>query len=37
MNDLAQVRARVDVVSDARRDNGEDVLRALAAIVEPCE
>lgn len=37
VNDLVQVRARIDVVRDAGCDDREDVAGALAAVVEPCE
>jgi hypothetical protein len=37
VNDLVQVRAGVDVVRDAGRDDGEDVGGAMAAFVEPGE
>ncbi len=33
VNDPVQVRARVDVVGDARRDDREDVARTCAAFV----
>ena len=37
VNNLVQVRARVDVVRDARRDDRQDVRGTFAAFVEPCE
>jgi hypothetical protein len=36
-NDLVQIGARIDVVSNARRDNRENVSGALSAVVEPSE
>jgi hypothetical protein len=32
-----KVGARVDVVGDARRDDRQDIRRALGAFIEPCK
>ena len=37
VNDTVQIRARVDVVGDARRDERQDIARTCAAFVEPRE
>jgi hypothetical protein len=37
MNDEMQVGARVDVVRDARRDDGQDIAGALSPFIEPSE
>ena len=37
MNDLVQVRARVDVVGNARGDNRKNVCSALCAVIAPGE
>ena len=37
VNDAMEIRAWVDIVRDARRDDREDVARARAAFVEPGE
>src|SRR5580658_3313800 len=37
VNDAVEIRARVDLVGDAGRDDREDVARARAASVEPRE
>jgi hypothetical protein len=35
VNDLVQVGALVDVVCDARRENGEDISGSFVTLVEP--
>jgi hypothetical protein len=37
VNDAMEIRARVDVVRDAGRDDRENVARARAAFIEPGE
>ena len=37
VNDAMQIGSRVDVVRDARGDDGQDIAGTLCAFVEPCE
>src|ERR1019366_6579386 len=37
VNDAMEIRSRVDVVRDARRDDRQDVAGARTAFIEPCE